>query len=446
VKSQWRDGNQIELLINGEEFFPRLFSSIYNAKHEVIIETFIIFEDKVGIQLKKVLIDAAKRGVKVYVTADGYGSYELDKTYIQELVEAGVSFNLFDPQSWITRFRFNLFKRLHRKIVVIDRELAFVGGINYSDDHNTSFGPTAKQDYVLELSGPIVADVYKSTVALLLKGVSRAAHREYLKSTLPVANQRGNASALFVERDNWRHRNDIEMQYRIAIRFAKERVIIANAYFFPGLRFLMELRRAAKRGVDVTLILQGRPDMQWVTDLSRLLYGYLSEAGVNIVEYCERPLHGKVAVIDDEWLTVGSSNLDPLSMGLNLEANVIVKDKKLNQELTEHLDTMIRNHCKTQKVKRALKGNWWRLTVIFFSFHFLRLFPKLVNLMPSHSPTLKTFLNKKAQLAPLNAVAAADCTTSIEATAENSDKNTATPAGKLICAERELIDKQDGVR
>lgn len=119
-------------------------------------------------------------------------------------------------------------------------------------------------------------------------------------------------------RDNAAHADDIERHYRIAIRAARRRIVIANAYFLPGYRLLKGLRDAARRGVEVTLILQGHPDMPWVTAATRSLYHYLLPAGVRIVEYCRRPFHGKVAVVDDEWATVGSSNLDPLSLWLNL--------------------------------------------------------------------------------------------------------------------------------
>ena len=165
--------------------------------------------------------------------------------------------------------------------------------------------------------------------------------------------------------------------------------MLANAYFFPGYRVLRALRNAARRGVRVTLILQGQPDMPWARMFSSLLYTYLLRSGVTIHEYCERPLHAKVALVDREWCTVGSSNLDPLSLGLNLEANLIIRDAKLNQELYEHLTELAGAQCKPITTDAASRGYWWRAPLIFASFHFLRRFPSIVGWLPAHSPRLR---------------------------------------------------------
>jgi cardiolipin synthase len=147
---------------------------------------------------------------------------------------------------------------------------------------------------------------------------------------------RAGARAAFVTWDNRRNRTDIERHYRAAVRSAHRRVLIANAYFFPGYRLLSDLRQAARRGVRLDLILQDQIDMPWAQRASELLYGYLIRAGVRVYEYTERPLHGKVAVVDDYWATVGSSNLDPTSLSLNLEANVVVRDETFAKRRRTH--------------------------------------------------------------------------------------------------------------
>jgi len=385
MKPILREGNHTDLLINGEEFFPCLFNAINEAQTEVIIETFILAEDSVGKELQQTLIKAAKRGLRVEITVDDYGTWDLSHDFVKGMTSAGVKLHIFDPQPKLWGVRLNLFRRLHRKIVVIDQKLAFIGGINYSDDHNISFGKLAKQDYVVKITGPVVADIHRSATMLLMRTASKRARRDHMKRTevdIPAAIG-------YVERDNWRNKRSIERQYLLALRLAKKRVLIANAYFFPGYRLLRELRRAAQRGVKVTLILQGQPDMPWVTALSRLLYGYLIRAGVTIYEYCQRPLHGKVAVMDDEWVTVGSSNLDPLSLSLNLEANVVIQDRDLNEKLYRHLYDLSTEHCKPIDMEVAKKGYWWRTPAIFLSFHFLRHFPTLLGWLPAHAPIAK---------------------------------------------------------
>src|SRR5690606_23771069 len=147
----WRHDNTVELLENGEAFFPRVFDAIRAARREVLLETFILFDDEVGRELRQALIEAARRGAQVDVTVDGYGSDCLDEAFIGGLTEVGVRFHVFDPYPRIFGFRVNALRRLHRKLVVVDGEVAFVGGINYSADHLASFGPEAKQDYAAEL-------------------------------------------------------------------------------------------------------------------------------------------------------------------------------------------------------------------------------------------------------------------------------------------------------
>jgi cardiolipin synthase len=389
--NHWTGGNRIELLENGEQFFPRVFEAIRQAKREVIVETFILFEDKVGTQLHAALREAAQNGAKVDLMIDGFGSPDLSREFIEGLTSVGVKVRVFDPGARFMGQRLNVFRRMHRKIVVIDGERAFVGGINYSADHLMDFGPKAKQDYAVALEGPIVAQIHQFVLrAIALGGKGAGWFRRRLKSAPPVAHSHaGEAEAMFVTRDNRRHTNDIERQYRAAIRSAKERIVIANAYFFPGYRLIKELRRAARRGVDVRLILQGEPDMPIVKVAASMLYHHLMHAGVRIYEYCERPLHGKVALMDDKWSTVGSSNLDPLSLSLNLESNVIVRDKAFNGVLWERMDHLMRNACKlVEAADLASEWSGWRLVRSFFVFHILRWYPALLGRLPRHVPRL----------------------------------------------------------
>lgn len=385
MRYKWQEGNDVELLINGEEFFPRVFESIRSAKTEILLETFIIFADKVGLELKEALLAAAANGVHIEVTVDGYGTADLASDYILELAQAGVDIHMFDPRPRILGMRTNLFRRLHRKIVVIDGETAFIGGINFGADHLADYGPMAKQDYAVQVRGPIVADIHKASRTIL----RHSPVKPELPNIRPVTRHAGNVRMLLAVRDNGLHRTDIEEEYLRAIRSASYRLVLANAYFFPGYRVLRALRNAARRGVRVTLILQGQPDMPWARMFSSLLYTYLLRSGVTIHEYCERPLHAKVALVDREWCTVGSSNLDPLSLGLNLEANLIIRDAKLNQELYEHLTELASAQCKPITTDAASRGYWWRAPLIFASFHFLRRFPSIVGWLPAHSPRLR---------------------------------------------------------
>ncbi|WP_095048827.1 cardiolipin synthase ClsB [Pseudomonas sp. Irchel s3h9] len=392
VEYHWQGNNRVELLENGEEYFPRVFAAMRAAKSEILLETFIVFEDKVGAELQEILIDAAQRGVRTTVSFDGFGCGELTTGYLTALSEAGVHLQIFDPAPKHLGIRTNWFRRLHRKIVVVDGLVAFVGGINFSGDHLADFGPEAKQDYAVEVQGPAVTDIHH--FALLQSGRPGRARfwwqrRRQRRAEMAFNDLDGQVRLVF--RDNDQHNTDIEDVYLQVLRRAKRRVVIANAYFFPGYRLLREIRNAARRGVEVRLILQGQPDMLVAKLAARMTYDYLLKAGVQIHEYCQRPLHGKVALVDEEWSTVGSSNLDPLSLSLNLEANVLIRDRAFNQHLFERLEDLSRNHCKAMDPSKSPRGRIWHMTVGFLVFHFLRHFPAMAGWLPAHKPRLKPF-------------------------------------------------------
>ncbi len=392
VEYQWHSNNRVQLLENGEEYFPRVFEAMRAAKSEILLETFIVFEDKVGAELQQILIEAAQRGVRTTVSLDGFGCGELSTGYLSALSDAGVHLQIFDPAPKHLGIRTNWFRRLHRKIVVVDGLIAFIGGINFSGDHLADFGPEAKQDYSVEIQGPVVADIHH--FALLQSGRPGRARfwwqrRRQRLEEMAFTDHDGQVRLVF--RDNDQHNTDIEDVYLQVLRKAKRRVIIANAYFFPGYRLLREIRNAARRGVEVRLILQGQPDMLVAKLAARMTYDYLLRAGVQIHEYCQRPLHGKVALVDEDWSTVGSSNLDPLSLSLNLEANVLIRDRAFNQHLYERLEDLSQNHCKAMDAKLLPRGRIWHMTVGFLVFHFLRHFPAIAGWLPAHKPRLKPF-------------------------------------------------------
>lgn len=389
MTTSWRDGNRIQLLENGEQFFPRVFGAIQRAQQSVLLETFILFEDNVGKALHRELLAAAKRGVKIEMMVDGYGSPDLSDEFVSSLTSAGVRFLYYDPRPLVMGMRTNVFRRLHRKIVVVDGVIAFVGGINFSAEHNSDYGPEAKQDYAIEVKGPIVDDIGRFVQEAI--GSEAPTHRWWgHRSHRPAVNQRpGDAQALFVYRDNHEHRDDIEQHYLEMLSNAKEDVIIANAYFFPGYRLLREMKNAAQRGVRVQLIVQGEPDMPIVKVGAELLYNYLVGGGVEVYEYIRRPLHGKVAVQDQQWATVGSSNLDPLSLSLNLEANLIIHDRQFNQTLRNSLERLLQEDCVRVEEDKLPKRTWLQLSKSIIVFHFLRHFPAIAGWLPAHTPKVK---------------------------------------------------------
>lgn len=388
MKCTWKEGNRIQLLENGENFYPAVYAAIEQAQQKVILETFIWFEDEVGCELHAVLLKAARRGVNIEVLLDGYGSPDLSDEFVNALTSAGVVFRYYDPRPRLLGMRTNVFRRMHRKIVVIDNTVAFVGGINFSAEHVTSYGPEAKQDYAVRVEGPVVADILQFEVENLPENAPVRRWWQRRRHQAEDNRTPGEAQALFVWRDNDDHRDDIERHYLKMLANAKREVIIANAYFFPGYRLLHAMKNAARRGVRVKLIVQGEPDMPIVKVGAELLYNYLLKGGVQVYEYRRRPLHGKVALMDDHWATVGSSNLDPLSLSLNLEANLIIHDREFNQTLRDNLNAILAKDCLRVDESMAPKRTWWNLAKSVVVFHFLRHFPALVGWLPAHTPRL----------------------------------------------------------
>ncbi len=397
MRAQWLPGSRLTLLENGEAFYPRVFEAIAGAEREVLLETFILFDDEVGRDLQQALLAAARRGAEVHVLVDGWGSADLPEAFTRPLLDAGVRLRSFEPAQRLFGARMNVLRRMHRKLVVVDGRRAFVGGINFSVDQLKSSGPLGKVDFAVEVHGPAVDQVHAFCRASLEtpeppKQRWLARWRGRLRASPPAADGDGSAepangaTVAFVTRDNNGHRTDIEHEYRLALRMASKRVVIANAYFFPGYRLLKDLRRASRRGVQVDLILQGRPDQPWVQQATSLLYGYLARADVRVHEYRERPLHAKVAVVDDTWATVGSSNLDPTSLGLNLEANVFVRDEAFAVELRERIDGLLANGC--ERVRPAVPGRLRSAWIALRSavvFHVVRRFPVWARQL-SHRP------------------------------------------------------------
>lgn len=381
---QWTQGNELTLLENGEAFFPAVFEAIEAARDYVMLETFIWFDDEVGRALRTALIDAAGRGVKVDITVDGYGSAELGRDFVDGLTDAGVRLHVFAPLPPMLGYQINLFRRLHRKLVVVDGEVAFVGGINYSGEHLRSFGAKSKQDYAVKIRGPAVADIDRFCCDAIGDAPKGRRSLRGLLRRLPRGWNRPEAGAqvLFVARDDHNHRSAIEAMYRLGLRKARRDIILLNAYFFPGYRFLRAMRQAVERGARVRLILQGEPDKDYVKFAGSTLYDYLLKIGVEVWEYMERPAHAKVAVMDDEWATVGSSNLDPFSLSLNLEANVFVQDAAFAAELRGRLEHLLEEHCRRvtrEDVQR--RGPLWHLWR-WVAYHLLRHFPRLAQLVP----------------------------------------------------------------
>lgn len=367
------NGNRITLLKNGAEFFPALEAAIDAAMSDIRLETYIFVEDTSGTRIANALIRAASRGVRVQALIDGFGSRATPTEFFGRMQAAGVALTLFQPVRTVFDYRRKRVRRLHRKIVLVDGHIGFVGGINMIDDFNQSLSPAhPRYDYVVKIEGPVLADVYISVQHLWHK-VQWFSRKRRAPHVLPhpalaanasedsEAGEAGEAALAFVTRDNFRHRRDIERAYLQAITTAKKEILLVCPYFFPGRKLRNALMHAAKRGVTVTVLLQGvadHPFLQWAT---RAFYDRLLGAGIAIHEYHQAMLHGKVAVIDGHWATVGSSNLDPFSLLHNREANIVAHDVPFARALrTSVMDEIAQNAVQLSLARWQQRGVWLR--------------------------------------------------------------------------------------
>ncbi len=375
-------GHHLQLLQGGADFFPALLAAIDAATDEVRLETYIFHFDASGERVAAALERAAQRGVAVYLVMDGIGTPMVPAQWILRFEQAGVRWHRFSPLG-----RWGLlipvgWRRLHRKLCVVDAQVAFCGGINILDDHvDPSYGAleSPRFDFAVRVTGPLVAVAQQTVVQFwgrlqftrqlenLKFGGARQTWKDAALSAWGpgvVATDRsalghGGVSAALVLRDNVRNRNRIERAYRKAIADARHEVLIASAYFLPGGKLRRALIHAARRGVRVRLLLQGRYEYFMQYHGARPVFGVLLAAGVEIHEYSAGFLHAKVAVVDSHWATVGSSNLDPLSLLLAREANVVVEDAPFARALR----TSLLHAMKTQGVQldaQAYAQRPWR--------------------------------------------------------------------------------------
>lgn len=356
TRARWRgffsgaapvSGNRVRLLQSGAEFFPALIAAIDAAQVEVHLETYIFNADPTAQTVRDALIRAARRGVRVRVLIDGIGARDFPAAWREALAGAGVALLVYRPLVAGWRSNPHSLRRLHRKLTVIDARLAFIGGMNLIDDFEPVRHAAPRLDYSVEVQGPLLARIHPSArhlwrlVALTQLQPAQLQPGNDLPPLQPSWPTDGRIRAAFVVRDNFVHRRAIERAYLAALALAREEIVIANAYFLPGRRFRKLLKHAAARGVAVHLLVQGHTDHPLFQAAARALYRDLLAAGVAIHEYQASELHAKVAVIDRRWATVGSSNIDPFSLLLAREANLVVDDAGFAGDLRQRLQQAI---------------------------------------------------------------------------------------------------------
>lgn len=368
------NSSELQLLEGSIAFFPSLIAAIDNAQKSVQMETYIFDLTASGADVAMALERAAQRGVLVRVMVDGFGTPAFPEEWKNRFKSAGIQWFVYEPIVTLGIFLPSQWGRLHRKLCAIDNDVAYCGGINLLDDwHDPSYGALTapRLDFTVRVSGALAQDIQMATCQLWdrltlgkplnIKRVKTAIEKlpSALKRHHWQANtQTGKTLAALVLRDNITNRGQIERSYLKAIGDAHNEIIIANAYFVPGGKLRRALVHAAKRGVKVQLLLQGKYEYFMQYHAARPIYGALLAAGIEIYEYDKSYLHAKVAVIDSVWATVGSSNLDPLSLLLAREANIVMQDAAFAQSMRQRLLLAMANEGKRVDATQMANRPW----------------------------------------------------------------------------------------
>lgn len=335
-RNKYIPGHQLKLLHSGEEYFLELEAVIASARNLLHLQVYIFDEDSTGKKIIAALTAAAMRGVKIYVMVDGVGS-DLSRKCVNELKRCGILFRYFSPLPYQGLTQSG--RRLHHKICVVDNAVALIGGINIADKYSGVNQPKPWFDYAIKIEGPICTSITGICESIWQRRFRRS------KSKANATVTKGN-SEVRISRNDWlRSKYEVSSSYKRMLRTAQKEIIIVASYFIPSRRLLKIIVNAARQGKKISIMLSRKSDVPFIKAATAYLYGRLLRNGVRIFEYTESILHAKVCVVDEEWCTIGSHNLNHLSEFLSVETNVDVMDKNFATALKGELEEVMKNHC-----------------------------------------------------------------------------------------------------
>jgi cardiolipin synthase len=366
---RWRTGCEVSVLRDGGETFPAMLAAIASARRSICLETYILAADHTGDRFKLALIERARAGVTVRLMYDAVGSFGLADSWLADLRAAGARVVVFNPIApWRARFR--LSHRDHRKLLVVDDELAFTGGLNIADDYaSAADGGAGWHDMHCRVRGPIVLDL-----ARLFRRTWLRAGGDLYPPALAASAMAGAGGASFVRAiDNATRRKKpaIRRAYLHVIKAARETVRIQNAYFVPDRGLRRALVRAAARGVDVRVIVPGHSDVRLIEWASLYVLRRLAKRGVKILRWRGAMMHAKTAVVDAIWSTIGSYNLDAQSRFNNLEVTVEILDSSVGQALVAEFEGDLAT-CEPFDEATWMRLPWWRKALAWLAYRFRR--------------------------------------------------------------------------
>lgn len=368
-RSRWRAGNHVEILRNGDQTFPAQLAAIAAAQRSISLEIYIFEDDVIGRQFINALCERAKAGVKVRLLYDAVGSFSLPDEQIERMHSAGVETVEFHPVApWRRRFNWRL--RDHRKILVVDDDIAFVGGLNIGKEYaSKAQGGDGWHDMHCSLRGPIVADLSRTFRRNWIANGGRDYPAAPRAETLPPTE--GASFVRMIDNALAKRRRPIRQAYLAVLYAAQKQVLLKNAYFLPDRKLRRAISRAVKRGVEVAVIVPGNSDVRLVEWAGNYVHRWLTRAGVRILRWPNVMMHAKTAVVDGVWSTIGSYNLDSRSLRYNLEITVEMLDEEIGGEMVRQFkrDALT---CEPydETVWKALP--WWKKARAWVAYQFRR--------------------------------------------------------------------------
>lgn len=381
--SKWRVDCDVTVLRDGVETFPAMLAALAAARHTICLETYILAADRTGDRFKAVLNERARAGVAVRVIYDAVGSFGLPETWVDDLRAAGCEVVAFNPiRPWRRRFR--LWHRDHRKIIVVDNEVAFTGGLNISDDYAAvADGGVGWHDMHCRVTGPIVTDIARMFRRSWVRaGGSRyppvaaapsaaQATLDLPQAALAVMPPRGAAYVRTIENMLRRQRANTRRAYLHVLRTAREYVYIENAYFLPDRGLRRAMIRAAHRGVDVRVVVPGHSDVRTIEWATLYSLRPLVKGGVKALRWQGTMLHAKTCVVDGVWSTIGSYNFDAQSRFNNLEVNLEFLDRGVGAALVHHFEITAASSTPFT-TESWLQLPWWIKALAWLAYRFRR--------------------------------------------------------------------------
>ena len=366
--------NKVQLIRGGHEYFELIDSLIRNAKQSIHLQTYIFEDDETGQFVTDALIEAAGRKVDVYLLLDGYASQDLSTGFIEKLVNAGVHFRYFEPLIKSRNFYFG--RRLHSKVLVTDLNIAVVGGVNITNRYNDMPGQPAWLDFALFVEGPAAIEAYKLCVSVWQGKKRRRRHIDEIPAINEFDFHDSETSGVRLRRNDWvNNRLQISNSYLEMFRTATSNIIILSSYALPGNIFRKNLEKAIRRGVKVKMIISSQSDVLLIKQAEKYWYDWLIRNNIEIYEYTKNVLHGKLAICDGEWMTIGSYNVNDLSAYVSIELNFDVRDNIFVQKVEQTLQKIIDEDCtritfenfaRTTNIWKRM-GRWFAYNVIRFS-------------------------------------------------------------------------------